>query len=543
MRKYYVSIALATAIAATSLWLTAQETDSRPIPALMPPGALIYLEAKDFGGLLKHWNGSNEKRRWLASTNFRMVGMSRLVGRLSQAQDEFADVAGIPVAMNLVDQVAGGRSGFAFYDLAKLSFVYVTQIPQSRLKTTALWRSRASYKTREVAGIPFYVKSNAGGQRTVAFTSYKEWLVVSTNEERMAETLVLLSGTKTASLSTEPWLVQAEKQSQEQGDLRLVYNLRALLTTPQFRTYWIHRNASELKPFKAGISDLFQNQNGFEERRSLLRNEVTAERPADSALTQGLTEALAYAPAGATLYRAWSMPVAGAVTEAVQQVVSGERPSAEAFNAPAPEVTPEAGAVGNEGDLEVRIDEPPFQRAAVNPSAGLADAISAMQPVALLHAQSTAIIRDRVFVLPNSALVVICRKPDQSLLDKAMAQISGLQTGTLDPLRVSISGQAVILARMDLPRSANPPSIARDVVYTAVYDHAVEWPRYKKLFQVIDTHAASPEMQVSNSVPPFFSNNLRSLGDTLAGLRSASIVTADSGGEVVHETVRYEMGK
>jgi hypothetical protein len=71
----------------------------------------------------------------------------------------------------------------------------------------------------------------------------------------------------------------------------------------------------------------------------------------------------------------------------------------------------------------------------------------------------------------------------------------------------------------------------------------VEWPRYKKLFQVIDTHAASPEMQVSNSVPAFFSNNLRSLGDTLAGLRSASIVTADSGGEVVHETVRYEMGK
>ena len=30
----------------------------------MPPGAVLYLEAKDFGALLNDWNGSPEKAAW-----------------------------------------------------------------------------------------------------------------------------------------------------------------------------------------------------------------------------------------------------------------------------------------------------------------------------------------------------------------------------------------------------------------------------------------------------------------------------------------------
>ncbi|MGA8028052.1 MAG: hypothetical protein WB992_12990 [Bryobacteraceae bacterium] len=532
--------AMAVLAAGTSFWVHAQSTDARPVPSLLPPGALIYLEAKDFGSLLTEWNNSAEKKRWLTGANYRVMSLSRLVQRLSQAQDEFAALAGLPVGMNLADQAAGTRSGFAFYNLSALSFVYITQMPASRVETTSLWRSRARYQSREVAGIPFYVKSNEAGARTIAFTSYKDWFVISTDEDRMAATLVLLSGAQAASLATESWFVEALKQSAAQGDLRLVYNLRTLLSTPQFRTYWIQRNASELKPFASGISDLFQRPDGFEEQRAMLRISESPVRESDASLSQ----ALAYAPPAASLYRAWSMPDPRTLSEVLQQVVAGERPPRDVYNAPAPEVTPEAGAVGSEADLEIRIDEAPFQRSSESSITPLSDALLAMQPVALLHVQNTVVLRDQVFVTPSSAAVVICKQPDRAALDRALAQTSALQTGDLDPLRVSVNGRAVILARMnlpgmDLPRSTAALSLPPDATYAAVYNHLAEWGDYKKLFAVIDTHAANPEMMVSSSVPPFFSGDLKSLGETLSRLRSASILSADPGGETVDETVRY----
>lgn len=523
-------------VAAATLWLHAQSADTRPIASLLPPGALIYLEAKDFGSLLNQWNSSAEKKRWLASANYRVISLSRLVQRLSQAQDEFVTLAGMPIGMKLADQVAGNRSGFAFYDLSALSFVYITQMPASRVETTSLWGDRARYQSREVAGIPFYVKTNEAGARSIAFTSYKDWFVLSTNEERMAATLVLLSGTKAGSLSTESWFVDATKQSSSPGDLRLVYNLRTLLPTPQFRTYWIQRNASELKPFSAGISDLSQSADGFEEQRTLLRIAESPARTADSSLA----DVLAYAPSSPSLYRAWSAPDTRQLTDTLRQVLTGEQPPRAAYNAPAPEVTAEAGAVGSEADLEVRIDEPPFERSSDDSITPLVNVLLAMQPLALLHVQSTAVLRDQVFVMPNSGVAILCKQPDRAALDEALVKTPALMREDLDPLQVSISGQAVILTRVDLARSTAASSLPAGATYTAVYNHRAEWPHYKKLFGVIDTHAASPEMAVSNSAPPFFSGDLESLGDILSRLRSASIVTADPGGETVQETVRYQ---
>ncbi len=531
-----IVLVLGVAGAGMSLLLRAQSEDSRVVSSLVPPGALLYVQAKDFGSLLASWNSSSEKRRWLSSSNFQVVSLSRLMQRLSQAQDEFDKVGGVPIGMNLTSQVAGTRSSFALYDLAALSFVYLTQMPQNRVESTPLWRIRTRYQSREVAGIPFYVKADEVSKRTLAFTSYKGWFVIATSESHMAETLILLSGAKAASLSTEPWFVDAEHESQAEGDLRLVYNLKSLLATPQFRTYWIQRNASELKPFAAGISDLFQTKEGFAEYRALIRIPQTSPILADSSWQ----DVLAYAPSGASLYRAWSMPTSAQISETLAQVITAERPGTDHFNDPAPDVTPEVGVAGSEADLEIRIDEPPFQRLSEPSLTPLVDAVISMQPVALLHVQTTTVLRDQVFVLPESGAVVICKQTDRATLDKAIAQLPPLQTGALDPLRISIVDNAVVIGRLDLARAGNRPPLAPGVTYTAVYNHQAEWPRYKKLFAIIDTHAVNPQMPVSNSTPTFFSGNLWSLGDTFSRLRGASVVSADDG-SVLRETVRYEL--
>lgn len=535
--KPSLAIAAGAILVAASLWLNAQFTDSRPVSELMPPGALLYLEAKDFHGLLKDWSNSTVKSRWLKSINRSVLAESRLVQRLSRAQDEFAEVTGIPIGMSFADQTAGTRSGFAFYNLSELRFVYLSQMSQNHLNDMQLWRDRTKYTRREVSGIPFYVKNNDAATRVVAFAGYKDWFVVATDEDLAAGTLVLISGRQNASLATESWFQAATKQASAPGDLRLVYNLIALIATPQFRTYWLHHNASELKPFSAGVSDVFRQNDGWKEERTMLRK---SEAPVSSA-DESLRDVLAYTPPSASLYRAWSMPDRDSLTDALQSLIAPEQPQAAVFEPPAPEVTAQAADVGSEADLEIRIDEPPTQHIATPSVAPVVDAVIAMQPTAVLHAQTTRTLRDQVFVMPSSGVVIVCKQPDFDALNRALAQVRRpLGPGLIDALNVSINGTTIVLSRLNLAQnSIATTTLPPNIRYVAVYNHAAEWPRYKKLFGILDRMPSGPEGTMTPNGPPFFSANLESLGDSLSRLEKASILSTDTGA-VIHETVRYE---
>jgi hypothetical protein len=543
MKRFWLTASAAAilVLGAGSLWLHAQYNDTRPLASLLPPGALWYVEAKDFGKVLREWNRSAEKIKWVASDNFKILAQSRLVQRLAQAQDEFVEVAGVPVDMGFADQVAGQKSAFAFYDLSHVVFVYLTQRPESALEGMDLWKGRSQYEARATAGIPFYVKKDEKGVRTVAFASYKDWFVLSTNEDRMAQTLALLSGQKAGSIATEDWYSDAASQ-QAAGDLRLVCNLTPLVLTPQFRTYWVQRNVSEVKTFRSSVSDLFERKDGFEEQRVLLRK---TEAEADtSPNSSAVAEVLRYATPDSSLYRAWANPDSAVLKDVLLQVIFGEPVSANPlYNPMAPTVNAEAAAVGSETDLETRIDEAPFVKTSSASPPPLAAAILKMEPTALLHVQTTAALQDQVFVMPASGAVIICRKPDLAALQAALTQTSSaLQTGSLDPLRVSVNGNAILLTRIELRPTAAQPKLNINVAYTAAYHRAFDWPRYQKLLAVIDRTAVSPEMQQSQSMMPFFSRNVQSLGESWSRLQRVSIVSEDTPGSI-RETVRYDVSQ
>jgi hypothetical protein len=534
IRRFLAPLAALLLFVGGAFWLRAQLSDTRPLPSLLPPGALLYLEAKDFHKLLAQWNSSEEKRRWAASDNFGEVSRSRLVQRLMQARDEFATVAGIPVEMNLVDTAAGDASAFALYNLPSLSFVYLTHVSSGRLDTNQLWSARKNYQPRQIAGISFFTKTDPGTHRTIAFGSYKDWFIVSTDPDLMAQTLVLLSGETAASLATEPWYTDAVKQSAGQGDLRLLYQLDRLLKTPQFRTYWIQRNETDLKPFRSGVADLFETNNGFHEERALLRLVPEAPPSNDS----GIEKLLAAIPASNSLYRAWAAPDKETIASAVQQVVFGEPVHIENTGTSAPDVSTEADSPGSTADLETRIDQPPFERGAAPSIDPVVDALTAMEPRALLHVQQTAILNDQVFVVPSSAVVLRCGHADRAALDAALKQAASvIQTGSLDPLAVSVSGDTVVIGRLP-QQSRTTVSLLPGATYAAGYNHASEFPHYKKLFGLLDRPTATQDAGEAASL--FFSGNLHSLGDSLYRLSSVSLQARDTG-DVIHETVRYEL--
>ena len=146
----------------------AQAPRQTAITALLPAGATLVLQAKDFASLVGDWNTSAEKTKWLASPNYEAFARSRLFLQLKAAYDEFSTAAGVPPDMALVSDVAGAESALALYDIGKLEFLYVTRLPSAKAMENALWRTRGTYEPREAAGTPFHVRVDPASKRIVA---------------------------------------------------------------------------------------------------------------------------------------------------------------------------------------------------------------------------------------------------------------------------------------------------------------------------------------------------------------------------------------
>src|SRR5258708_22537361 len=101
---------VAAAAGAASLWWAFAQQAPQPLDALTPAGALLYLEARDFGTLVRDWDGSAEKRTWLAGANYGVFSRSRLFLKLTDAQSQFAQAAGVPPDYAMLSAVAGGES-------------------------------------------------------------------------------------------------------------------------------------------------------------------------------------------------------------------------------------------------------------------------------------------------------------------------------------------------------------------------------------------------------------------------------------------------
>ena len=137
--------------------------------AWVPSGPLLYLEARDFGALLRDWNASGEKSAWLDSANYEVFTRSRLFGRLGEAWQEFAAAAGFNPDMRALEPIVGGHSALALYDIGKLEFLYISAAPSANVMESELWQSRAKYESRNAGGSPFYVHADPASGRVVAF--------------------------------------------------------------------------------------------------------------------------------------------------------------------------------------------------------------------------------------------------------------------------------------------------------------------------------------------------------------------------------------
>jgi hypothetical protein len=593
-KRWLVAVFAICFAAAGAVWAAlGAATPNVELAAWVPQGALLSLESQDFASLLKSWISSPEKAAWMKSDNYGVFSRSRLFTRLQEAQADFAGAAGLPVDGDLLQETAGGQTFFAWYDIGELQVVYITKMTPAQVSQSRLWQRRKNFEARQAGGVTFYVKTggaaetsndplattdaaavSSGGNRnatkTVAFAESGDWLVLATREDLMAQTLELMAAKGDASensLAQQGWYKDARAAAAgPEGDLRMVLNMERVVKTPQFRTYWIQQNVTEMKRYKAVVADLYRDAGGMREERVLLPQSESAPG-ADS----NLGPMAALAPDHTVIYRATAKPTAADALQALQTKVldRGVAGYEDTTVAPAADIsTPQAGSAS---DLETRIDEPVAASAAnggsVSPLASLLQGASldGMMTVDRNSADGKA---EGIWAPFASAVVLVSAKDwDVHAVQDAVQQTvqAKLTVGSLGTawqvksagsatyfamndarsLQLYVSGQLCIVAddplllaemigKQSQAKSAKP----QPAMLLAGFDHSAARPGFAQWTRIIDGLSVKSAGPAGDVVPTFFGADMKSLSDAFAAMKQEQFI-AWHDGAVVRQRVSY----
>ena len=582
---------IAIAAIAYQVRTTQRSTAPQSLTAYVPQDALLTIESPDFASLLHRWTSSPQGRTWLASDNYSVFQNSRLFGRLTDAQTSFATAAGIPAGAGLLNEVAGKESVFAWYDIGKLEFLYITRMPAAQAEQSQLLQSRASYQRRHAGNSDFYIRTSGTDYSTVAFaqvsTPSGDLLLLATREDLIANALALIAApSPTNSVMQEPWFHDASAALPPDNpapSLHMVLNLDLIAKDPHFQSYWIQRNITWTRQFRAAASDLYLEPARFREERVLLPK---SPEPA-AAATPDIAALAALAPPSTGVFRAVATQDPSIAVTAIQEKLLGSYtgPPPDAEYAPNPSL--EAPQTGSAGDLETLIDVPPPVSAAAS-TGGLTQVLQSANLDAVLtlsSAQSPA-EAGGLWVPIHSAVVLHTANPaNQQTLASALQQTlrGSLTTANIGidlhptdeagttiyavtgprPLLFVLSstpayGNLILLADdkpllLDLLHNlaANPPQrTATPATWIAAFNHTSQRAPYARLTSLIDgtnnqtaDATAGPTAGPNGNVevaaaPAFFSRNIRSLSNAFSTLESERVVerTVDSN---LRQTVTY----
>lgn len=552
--KRYLAVVLGSLLLAGVAWVQVAPSRQRPLAELMPAGPLLYLEAKDFNGLLREWRQSPTKAKWLASGNYSTFAQSNLFQKLAGVYDEYARGASFAPGMQEVVQIAGTESALALYDVHDMQFVYATKLAGSAMTRNALWSARAKFEAREASGKAFYLRRDSESGKIVAFSLVDNLLIVATREDLMAEALALQVGQSDPKLADERWYADAVGASSGMGDLRMVLNLNELVRDTYFRSYWVQRNVSELKPFRAEIADLDRAAGQWTERRVLLRAPDAAAVQGSVAGRAALSRLASFVPANAGVYRGWADLDGAQLTELIREkfLYLEANGNDERRYAPA---APDESAAGAESDLETRIDAPPLP---VDSSASTAleplrKMLASMAVEAAMEVQSSDLPAGSDFIATPCALVIASPADwnaeavksafSAALSDRVSTGGLGVQWTAGDiaelkglaRLHIAVSGKLLFIGNNDsmtkvMAAREQGSETASDITYSAGFRHTRERANYQRIMTAL-WHGDS------GRAPAFFHSNLGSLSDVFGFVTSVEVQRAAKGDRVEEKVI------
>lgn len=270
-----------------------------------PRAALVYVQIADLPALIKLWNESTLKKKYLESENFRDFKNRHLGLKLASRWEEFNNAAGFPLDLNVLSNLTANRAAMAIYDIGKLEFVFIAPINDSIFTATKFIQNQDKFQEQMLEDGTIVFRTNVEADRgrqkqELIFTYYKGRFILATGEKLLAQTLANINGKAGKnSLSNEP-AFKALVERIEPHTATVWVNQTALNEDYYFKNYWLMSNIADLKNIRAGVFDFSLEEGQIIEHRKFLLDQalnLTSIEPAKA------EKSLAFLPVEAPFYR------------------------------------------------------------------------------------------------------------------------------------------------------------------------------------------------------------------------------------------------
>jgi hypothetical protein len=242
------------------------------LAAVMPRGAMLYLQANDLGALMKMWLASRVRAQFYDSDSFGAFQKSRVYLKLQDRKKDFETALGFGLDETRLAELAGRASAVAIYDIGKIELVFVTEVARPRAFASALFKQAPKFQERSADGLSYYVRdvTTDGGRLNQQFCfAYLEGkLIVTTTEGLMIRALGNVKNSGADSLIGDVVALAEMASGFAAHDVTMWLDQARLNRNRYFDNYWIHNNASgELAAIESGLIDLRIAGDGLTEQR------------------------------------------------------------------------------------------------------------------------------------------------------------------------------------------------------------------------------------------------------------------------------------
>lgn len=247
-------------------------SDQLRLAAVMPRGAMLYLQASDLSALMKTWLASPVRSRFYDSASFAAFQKSRVYLKLQDRKKDIEGAIGVGLDENRVAELAGKASAISIYDIGKIEIVFVSEIPRSRAIATALFKQAPQFQERSADGVSYHVRevTTDGGRlnQQFCFAYVDGKLIVTTTEGLMIRAIANIKGAGGESLASDVIALAETARGFAAHEATMWLDQARLNRNRYFDNYWIHQNAAhELSNIQTGLIDLKFTREGMIETR------------------------------------------------------------------------------------------------------------------------------------------------------------------------------------------------------------------------------------------------------------------------------------
>src|SRR6185503_19448137 len=286
-------------------------SDQLRLAAVMPRGAMLYLQASDLSALMKTWLASPVRSRFYDSASFAAFQKSRVYLKLQDRKKDIETAIGVGLDENRLAELAGKTSAISIYDIGKIEMVFVTETARARAIATALFKQAPQFQERSADGTSYYVRdvTTDGGRLNQQFCfSYVDGkLIVTTTEGLMIRAIANIKGAAGESLASDVAALAETARGFAAHEATMWLDQARLNRNRYFDNYWIHRNADgELSNIQSALIDLKFTREGMIENRWFKMGVGGRGLGIGSMNAEQLSSLMRFAPADAHLVEARS---------------------------------------------------------------------------------------------------------------------------------------------------------------------------------------------------------------------------------------------